>query len=256
MTGGTLLILGGTAEAAALAAALTGRYGRHWRIVTSLAGRVARPAARPGLMRSGGFGGASGLAGWLRREKTRLVVDATHPFAVTMAAHAATACASLDIPRLRLLRLAWRPAAGDRWIAVPDLAAAAAWLDGACQERALLTAGSGGLAYFAAVRGPRLFARVMSPPVPAAVPAGCTILLDPGPFTLAAERALLDCLGVSLLVARNSGGASGRARLRAARERGIRVLMVARPPQPAGPAASSVDGALDWVRCCLDAGPV
>ncbi len=254
MAGKTLLILGGTAEAGMLAAGLDRRYGRNMRIVTSLAGRVPHAGARPGLVRSGGFGGATGLADWLRAEQVRLLVDATHPFAATMAGNAAAACDSIGLPRLRLLRPAWEASPEDRWTAAPDLASAAQWLDGTA-ERVLLTVGSGGLAHFTGVRGPRLFARVMAPPAPKALPDGCTVLLDRGPFTLAGEQSLLDRLGISLLVARNSGGDSSLARLQAARKRGIRVLMADRPPQPAGPVARNVAEALDWVAQCLGDGP-
>ncbi|MGW6461504.1 precorrin-6A/cobalt-precorrin-6A reductase, partial [Streptomyces sp. NPDC055078] len=90
-----ILILGGTAEARQLAAELTGRAGTA--VTTSLAGRVAHPRLPPGGVRIGGFGGADGLAGWLREHAVDAVVDATHPFATTISAHAARAAAATGV---------------------------------------------------------------------------------------------------------------------------------------------------------------
>ena len=61
----TVLILGGTAEARALAAALV-HAGQD--VLTSLAGRVRDPALPPGRVRIGGFGGVDGLAAFLRTD--------------------------------------------------------------------------------------------------------------------------------------------------------------------------------------------
>lgn len=100
-----LLLLGGTGEARALAKALHPRID----IISSLAGRVPDPALPVGPVRIGGFGGVDGLRRWLRDEHIGAVVDATHPFASTMTAHAAQACAELGLPHLVLARPAWDP---------------------------------------------------------------------------------------------------------------------------------------------------
>src|SRR5579872_6577100 len=96
----TVLVLGGTSEARALASELDARPGL--RVISSLAGRVSRPALPAGEVRVGGFGGADGLAGWARAEGVGAVVDATHPFAQTISANAADACARAGLPLLRL----------------------------------------------------------------------------------------------------------------------------------------------------------
>lgn len=108
-----ILILGGTTEARELAAALASRPG--WRVTTSLAGRVTRPGAVAGEVRVGGFGGAEGLADWLREEQVDALVDATHPFARAITAHAARAAAATGVPSVVLRRPGWRPGPGDRW---------------------------------------------------------------------------------------------------------------------------------------------
>src|SRR5262249_10499427 len=92
--GGTLmrvLLLGGTAEGRALAETLHPDVD----VISSLAGRVPDPALPVGAVRIGGFGGVDGLRRWLRDERIDAVVDATHPFAATMTAHAAEACNEL-----------------------------------------------------------------------------------------------------------------------------------------------------------------
>ena len=100
-----VLLLGGTAEARALAKTLHPRVD----IISSLAGRVPEPALPVGPVRIGGFGGVDGLRRWLQDERIDAVVDATHPFAATMTAHAAEVCGELRIPHLVLTRPPWDP---------------------------------------------------------------------------------------------------------------------------------------------------
>jgi precorrin-6A/cobalt-precorrin-6A reductase len=107
----TVLVLGGTAEARELAAALDLRPDT--RVISTLAGRVARPRLPAGEVRIGGFGGADGLAAYLGQERVGAVVDATHPFAERMSASAAAACARAGVPLLRLQRPPFRSEAGD-----------------------------------------------------------------------------------------------------------------------------------------------
>ena len=73
-----ILILGGTGEARELAAALVAAGTD---VISSLAGRVREPRLPDGPVRVGGFGGADGLAAFLREEGITQVIDATHPFA-------------------------------------------------------------------------------------------------------------------------------------------------------------------------------
>jgi precorrin-6A/cobalt-precorrin-6A reductase len=234
-----VLVLGGTTEGRLLAGELVADHA----VTVSLAGRVRSPLPLPGTVRVGGFGGVDGLAAWLRAHGTDAVVDATHPFASTMTAHAAAACAQVGVPLLRLQRPAWTPVAGDDWRPVPDLAAAAETV-AAEGDRVFLTTGRTGLAVFAPMD--RWFlVRSVEPPEPP-VPARMRVLLDRGPFTLDGERALLREHGIDVLVTKNSGGPA--AKLAAARELGVPVVVVERPPLPRGVnAVSTVDAARDWV---------
>ncbi|WP_079197324.1 cobalt-precorrin-6A reductase [Streptomyces sp. CB03911] len=248
-----VLILGGTTEARLLAAALaTGAAADPDRLVTSsLAGRVAEPRLPAGQVRIGGFGGADGLADWLRAERVDALVDATHPFAEAMSRNAAEAAAATGVPLLALRRPGWSPAEGDRWHPVASLSEAAAALP-ALGRRVLLTTGRQGMAAFAGLDALHFLARSVDPPAEP-LPAHTEVLLARGPFTLADERALLREHRIDVLVTKDSGGAATAPKLTAARELGLPVVIVRRPEPPSGvPVAEDVTAALAWLT---DGGP-
>lgn len=237
-----VLVLGGTAEARRLAAALHGDPA--FAVTSSLAGRVAVPALPCGDVRIGGFGGVDGLAGWLRRHGVDAVVDATHPFAARMTANAVAATTAARVPLLVLRRPGWAAGPGDRWHRVPDAAAAAALLPD-LGVRVFLATGRGDLAAFAGLDAWFLLRAVDPPPPP--LPARHRLVLARGPFTADAERALLREHRVDVLVARDSGGELTAAKLVAARELGLPVVLMDRPPAPAAPVVGSVGEALAWL---------
>jgi precorrin-6A/cobalt-precorrin-6A reductase len=247
MAGRRLLILGGTTEAAALARALAGSEA--WQATTSLAGRTRVPAALPGEVRSGGFGGIDGLATYLQAERIDRVIDATHPFAATMSAHAVAACARLGLPLLRIERPAWVPVAGDRWIDVATADEAADWLASALPAGAavLLTLGRQDVAPFRRCTGLRFVLRSIEAPAPDDLPAECLLLSERGPFTLEGERTVIARHGIRAVVAKNAGGDATAAKLTAAREAAIPVVMIRRPALPAASAVADIAGALDWL---------
>jgi precorrin-6A/cobalt-precorrin-6A reductase len=234
-----VLILAGTAEARALAGALAALPGL--RVTVSLAGLTSAPAPIAAETRTGGFGGAEGLAAWLRAHRVAALIDATHPFAARMAANAARACAATGTPRLKLLRRPWRPA-GD-WRPCPDIAAAAAALPPGA--RPLVTTGRKEVAPFAARPDLACLLRVIEP-VPG-LPAHVIQIVARPPFTLDAELALMRAHAITHLVAKNAGGA-GRAKLEAAVGLGLPILMVERPAPPAGPLTETVADAVAWTR--------
>ena len=231
----TVLVLGGTAEARALAAELAGRPGL--RVISSLAGRVSNPALPEGEVRVGGFGGVDGLAAWARAENVAAVVDATHPFAETISAHAAAACARAGLPLLRLVRPGWEAQEGDDWRDARSLADAAAMLP-ALGTRVFLTTGRQGLAAFAGLDRLWFLIRCVDPPS-GPLPARREVLLARGPYTAEAELALMRRFTIDVLVTKNSGGPLTAGKLAAARDLGIPVVMVRRP---AAAAASPVPG--------------
>ena len=235
-----VLLLGGTSEARALAARLHPQAD----IVSSLAGRVPDPALPVGPVRIGGFGGTAGLARWLADNDIGAVVDATHPFAATITANAAAACRETGVPHLVLARPAWSP--GAAIVVDSDVQAARVVADRGF-SRVFLTTGRSGAAAFVDVDAWFLI-RAVTPPDDHDLPRRHELLLSRGPYRLAGERELLATNRIDALVTKNSGGDMTHAKLDAARELGVAVVMVDRPALPVGVhAVPTVDEAVDWV---------
>ena len=240
-----VLILGGTTEANALAAALAGD--RRFAPTLSLAGATRTPLLPAIPVRIGGFGGVDGLSRWLREAGTEALVDATHPFAWRISRNAITAVAETGVPMLRIDRPAWVPAAGDRWTTVPDMDAAASAI-GVPPRRVLLTIGRQELTPFAAHPQHHYLVRSVDRPLPDVLPRDSVVLTARGPFALPGERALLSQHRIEVLVTKNSGGDATAAKLVAAREAGVPVVMVARPPSAPGPSVATFREALSWLE--------
>ncbi|MDX1872859.1 cobalt-precorrin-6A reductase [Mycolicibacterium sp. 120266] len=235
-----VLILGGTGEARALAAALHPRV----QVISSLAGRVPDPALPVGEVRIGGFGGTAGLVGWLAEHRVDAVVDATHPFAATITAHGAQACAEIGVPHLVLARPAW-PTGGA--IVVGSDADAARTVTQRGFSRVFLTTGRSGTAAFAGVNAWFLI-RAVTAPEPATLPPEHRLLLSRGPYDYDGELALLRDYRIDALVTKNSGGAMTEAKIRAAESADIAIVMVDRPALPAGvQTVAAVDEAVAWL---------
>ena len=244
-----VLLLGGTTQARGLAETLAERY-PHWRVTSSLAGRVAAPRLPRGEVRTGGFGGAEGLAAWLRVHEVDAVIDATHPFAETISQNAALAAAHSHVPLLAVRRPGWVPGEGDVWHPVDSLAEAATVLP-QLGRRVFLTTGRMGLATFAELDSLWFLVRSVDPPEPPA-PRRLRSLLERGPFDLAHERALLAEHRIEVLVTKDSGGDATAPKLTAAREAGVPVVLVRRPPAPEKvPAVPDVPGAVRWLAARL-----
>ncbi|MFI2841962.1 MULTISPECIES: cobalt-precorrin-6A reductase [Mycolicibacterium] len=236
-----VLLLGGTGEARDLASRLHPEIA----VISSLAGRVPDPALPVGEVRIGGFGGADGLADWLTDNAITAVVDATHPFAATITANAARAAARVGVPHVVLARPAWPH--GDA-IVVPTDTAAAQTVTRHRYRRVFLTTGRSGTAAFRGVDAWFLI-RAVTPPEPELLPDRHRLVLSRGPYRLTDELKLLRDNGIDALVTKNSGGAMTQAKLDAADEAGVPVIMVDRPALPDGVASvHTVDAAVDWVR--------
>ncbi|MGY5132777.1 cobalt-precorrin-6A reductase [Streptomyces nigrescens] len=252
-----VLILGGTTEARRLAAALAPEPAGApepapapecaLRVTTSLAGRVSAPRLPAGEVRIGGFGGPEGLARWLREHAVDALIDATHPFADTISHNAALAAATAHVPLLAVRRPGWVPGPGDTWHQVTSLDEAAAALP-ALGTRVFLTTGRMGLAHFAHLTGLWFLVRSVDAPEPPHPPR-MEVLLDRGPFTVEGERALLRTHRIDVLVTKDSGAAATAAKLTAAREAGVPVVVVRRPPVPDGvPVVEEPEAAAEWLR--------
>jgi precorrin-6A/cobalt-precorrin-6A reductase len=236
-----ILLLGGTTEASALATALAARGER---AVLSYAGRTEHPRAQAIPTRVGGFGGVEGLADYLRQEGLTHLVDATHPFAAQISANAITAAQRAGVPLIALTRPAWKPSPGDRWIRVVDTAEAVSAL-GSEPTRVFLALGRQTIGDFASASQHFYLLRFVDAAEPT-LPHH-HLVVDRGPFTLAGELALLRDHRIQMLVAKNAGGSGARAKLDAARELGLPVVMIDRPFIPPRPQVGSVAAVLDWL---------
>ncbi|MCV7221285.1 cobalt-precorrin-6A reductase [Mycolicibacterium elephantis] len=236
-----ILLLGGTSEARALAA----RLHPDVEVISSLAGRVPDPALPVGQVRVGGFGGVEGLRRWLRDHPVDAVVDATHPYAATMTAHAARVCAELGVPHLLLARPAWPP--GDAILVDSDTEAAKTVVENG-YSRVFLTTGRSGIAAFAELDA-WFLVRAVTPPDAAELPRRHEVLLSRGPYRYDDELQLLREHRIDALVTKNSGGQMTRPKLDAAAALGVAVVMVDRPPLPTGvTTVVTVDDAVVWVK--------
>ena len=241
-----LLILGGTGEAARLAGAAVARFGEGLAVTTALAGRTRHPGPLAGEVRIGGFGGPAGLALYLVNHKIDRLIDATHPFAAAISRAARLAAERTAVPRLVLRRPPWARHPLDRWIEVDSIEAAALLVE-RVGRRAWLTVGAGAVAPFAAADGVHFVVRLIDPPREGLPLRCCEVVLGRGPFDVAQERQLLERHAIDVLVCKASGGAATEAKLIAAREFGLPVIMVRRPPPEPGPAVETIKAALDWL---------
>jgi precorrin-6A/cobalt-precorrin-6A reductase len=238
-----LLILGGTGDAAELA--VRASQIPNLEVISSLAGRTQQPSTPTGIVRVGGFGGAAGLATYLHDRAIDFLIDATHPFAARISFNA-TVAAECQVPHLMLVRPAWHKVDGDRWIEVESYEAAARALSEQ-SKRVFLTIGRQELPVFAGLTSIWFLMRAIDPPrLNTPVPNG-QLLLAKGPFTLEDERELLREYQIDTIVSKNSGGDATYAKIVAAREQGIPVVMVQRPLMPAVEQVDNVEGAIYWL---------
>jgi len=238
-----ILILGGTTEARQLAERLAAEGGRD--VTVSLAGRVRDIVPHPVPVRVGGFGGIDGLAAYLKAEEVDLLIDATHPFADQMSRHAVAASIQAGVPLLALRRPAWAWKEGDRWTEVDDIHQAKAAL------------GEGGLRVFLALGrqeidgfgwAARHFYLVRSiEPITDRQLDDAVYVEARGPFREEDERVLMEAHRIDTVVARNSGGEAGYAKIAAARMLGVDVILIRRPGLPEAPTVATVDEAMAFV---------
>lgn len=241
-----VLVLGGTGEARALADALTDAGHA---VTSSLAGRTRDPLLPKGEVRVGGFGGVPGLILYLKAQGFDHLVDATHPYAGQMSAHAVAAAEATGVPLLRLMRPTWREPNGAPWIHVRDIEEAAHALSAG--SHVLVTSGHAGLATLMHRNDCRFLVRLIEPPAEA-LPAYASLLIDRPPYTIDEEIALLESQAITHLISKNSGGAQTEAKLEAARRHNIRVVMIDRPDVPPAPEVASVAEAIAALH---EAGP-
>ncbi|AFO86805.1 cobalt-precorrin-6A reductase [Phaeobacter inhibens] len=238
-----ILLLGGTTEASQLAKTLaeTGADA-----VFSYAGRTAKPVSQPLPTRIGGFGGVEGLSEYLKAESITHVVDATHPFAAQMSTNAVHACEAAGVSLCAFERPAWQAGEGDTWVhaetideavsALPDTAA-----------RVFLAIGKQNLTQFAVKPQHHYLLRLVDAPETNLPLPHTMVEIARGPFDVAGDTALMQCHGITHVVAKNAGGAGAAAKLTAARTLGLPVIMIGRPQVPARPIKGSVAEVMAWL---------
>ena len=237
-----VLLLGGTTEASQLACALSAT---HVDAIFSYAGRTESPVVQPLPTRVGGFGGVTGLQAWLQAQRITHVVDATHPFAAQMSANAVQACAAAGVPLLAFERPAWVAQAGDQWDCVADIESAVAALP-KTPARVFLAIGRQNLLPFAPCGQHHYLLRLVdaAPNLPL---TNAQVVIARGPFTVEGDRVLLQQHGITLVVAKNSGGSGAAAKLEAARALGLPVIMISRPQVPERRTAAAVVQVMEWL---------
>jgi precorrin-6A/cobalt-precorrin-6A reductase len=233
-----ILILGGTAEARALAQALAHR--EDVAVTVSLAGRTAEPLPQGAPVRSGGFGGAAGLARYLGDEQIDVLIDATHPYAVAISANAARAAESTGVRLLPLRRPPWKKVAGDNWIEVEGVEQAVEAL-GQAPKHVFLALGRNELQPFAAAPQHTYLIRSVDPVDPRLPVPRATYITARGPFGASNDRALLARHNIEAIVAKNSGGEATYGKIEAARALQLPVIMLKRPSLPLVASVATVE---------------
>jgi len=236
-----VLILGGTTEASTLARLIAGD-GR-FDATLSLAGRTSAPRSQPLPTRIGGFGGIDGLAHFIGEHAIDVVIDATHPYADQISANAVAACGKAGVPLVSVVRTAWQPQIGDRWQIVSDASEAATAL-GPTPRRVFLSLGRLDLHAFSPAPHHHYVARTIDPPQQTDLPPDIRFLQARGPFDRAGEIRLLRDEEIEIVVSKNSGGGATYAKIEAARELGLPVVMIARPDKAAGHVVHSPEEAI------------
>jgi len=239
-----ILILGGTTEARVLGERLAKRGDLD--VTLSLAGRTAVPVPHAVPVRTGGFGGAAGLAGYLTANKIDALIDATHPYASVISASAVEAAGKAGIAFIALRRPQWTAVAGDRWIEVNDTPAAVAAI-GAKPRNVFVALGRNELTAFATAPQHHYLIRSVDAVDPSLPVPHAAYITARGPFREADDQALMTAYAIDAVIAKNSGGSAAYGKIAAARALGIDVILVRRPPAPPAPFVTTIADALAWL---------
>ena len=239
-----LLLLGGAFEARHIALALLRETGLSITVSIARAGRVPQSYGWP--TRIGGWGSDLAYKAWIRREGFAAVLDATHPFANQMSHRAAETSRELGLDHLRVLRPSWLPTPGDKWVFLNSEQEAAAHIPKG--KTVFVATGRRELDGLENMQDRQMICRIREPSMASFPFPDGDFLFQTGPFTVASEKELFRRRGVDWLLVRNSGGPGSWPKIEAARELGIPVAMLRRPPQPEVTKVQTVAEALAWVR--------
>lgn len=242
-----LLLLAGSGEARAIAAQVALMEGVEG--IASLAGVTRQPSELALPTRVGGFGGRAGFETYLADSGIDAVLDATHPFAARVTTRTAAVCARKGLAHSIMQRREWKPEAGDRWRFFDQEEEVAGFVPEGMTV--FLATGAQGLDRFANLRGRRVYCRRIDRPRKPFPFEGGEYLTGKPPFSVEDEIRLFQRLGIDWLIVKNSGGVASRSKLDAARELGMEVALLRRPPIPDAIVHTTVEEALAWVRGLL-----
>jgi len=214
-----ILLLGGVTEALAIARTLGPEH------IYSLAGVGRVPTDLTCQVRVGGYGGAEGLAQFVRDEGVGLILDATHPYAAQISRNAAEAAQLSGVPCWALRRPAWQPQTGDDWREVSDWASLIEALKPF--KRPLFTLGREPLQHIDEIPPEQFWTLRALDVYPGS--GRCEVIGARGPFLIEDERALFARRGIDVLISKNSGSTATEPKLEVARELGVPVLVLKRP---------------------------
>ena len=176
-----------------------------------------------------GFGGVEGLARYLRETGVTRMIDATHPFARQISANAVQAAKTARVPLDIRTRKPWKKQPADTWIEVDTLEAARDAIPP--RARVLLALGSQHIGLFANRDDVHFVVRMIDKPEqPLELPDHALVLGRPGD-SAAMETMLLIAHSITHIVCRNSGGNAAYAKIEAARQLGLPVIMLSRDQQ-------------------------
>lgn len=224
-----ILIFGGTGDANRIAEDLMHEFGRDIRLQLSLAGRTSAPSLPDGVpVRIGGFGGPEGIIAHFNRDQIDLAIDATHPYATEISGNIAQACHAVAMPCIQYHRPAWEQTDKDNWISVPSIEHAAKILP-EIGTRALIASGAKNLHAFEGLEKTWLLVRTVDAPRDPFDLEHGEWLFARGPFSVEGEAELLERHEIDVIVSKNSGGGATFAKIEAARNLGIPVIMIERP---------------------------
>ncbi|MCW9034037.1 MAG: cobalt-precorrin-6A reductase [Rhodospirillales bacterium] len=245
-----LLILGGTKEAASLAQQAVDKFGPQLEVITSLAGRTKFPKPLPGEVHIGGFGGSQGLADYISHNSIDMLIDATHPFAAQISAHAAQACTQTNTPRLTFCRPKWQQTEADTWHRFKTFEEAAKALP-KLSKRPFLTVGKQGAEHFSTNSvGCYFILRLLEEPAAPLPFKNYEVVIGKPPFSAEDEIVLFKKHQADALVTKESGGKTTEGKILAARQLGLPVIVIERPKMPDGEKVGSVEGCLAWANQC------
>ena len=245
-----ILILGGTTEARQLGTMLNAKK---LKATISFSGVIPNISEQAIPKIYGGFGGAKGLAEYISKESITHLVDATHPFSKNISENAIIAAKSTGVHFVALERKEWSEEPGDKWIKVKDFHDAQRIIDEPSQ-RIFLAIGRKELSHFREHTQHFYLLRVIDGSPLNFSPQKSQVIIDKGPYTFKNDKKLLLKYNITKIITKNSGGIGARAKIDAARELQIPIVMIERPQIHSRKVIRETKSVFNWIVHKTDLG--